>query len=711
MPDDSRIMLIEGETCWRLPKARRVKVLIDGAAYFEALRAALLKAEHSVFIVGWDIDSRTRLVGASGEPGDGHAAELRAFLLQLTARRPDLKIHLLLWDYSVLYALERELLPAVNLDWVTPPQISVCLDDVLPMGASHHQKIVVIDDAVAFSGGIDLTIRRWDTPAHEMDNPKRTDPNGNRYRPFHDIQMLVDGEAARALGELVRGRWASAACETPIAMARDRDPWPDELQPDFSDVEVGISRTLAPHDGDPGAREVEALYRKAIETARRSIYIENQFLTADGMAECLARRMRENADLEVLVVGPNVHQSWLEENSMNAGRRRFAKIIEEAGVQDRFRLLYPALPDDDGDQGVMVHAKFMIVDDRFLRVGSANFNNRSMGVDSECDLALEVQEARHRQTVREIRNQLLAEHLGTEAPRIEAAIDSEGSLLAAVHKLSGGERSLKPIDLSDAPANGLALAVGTLADPEQPIQTPNFPGDMFDGQPRRRSWARIAKLVLVAAACLGLMAVWRFTPLAQLAEPETLMRWLQGMAAHTWTPLLMMAAFLLGGLAMFPVTVLIVVTGMMFAPVVAFATALCGSLLSASVTYALGYATGRSRLRTMMGTRTNRIRRAMARSGVLSIAALRMAPVAPFTLINVVAGASRVRFLDYIFGTLAGMVPGILAVALLGHQIGEVLRDPETIQVLFLAGGLVLWLGLAFALQALASKLRARSDD
>jgi len=88
-----------------------------------------------------------------------------------------------------------------------------------------------------------------------------------------------------------------------------------------------------------------------------------------------------------------------------------------------------------------------------------------------------------------------------------------------------------------------------------------------------------------------------------------------------------------------------------------------------------------------------------------------MAPVAPFTLINVVAGASRIRFLDYFMGTLAGMLPGILVVALLGHQIGEFLRDPESTQMLLLGGGLVLWLAFSIALQAAATKLRAERDD
>src|SRR5690606_27984107 len=149
------------------------------------------------------------------EHDDGLPEQLAPFLTELVGRRPELKIHILLWDYSMLFAFSREPLPQVKLAWKTPEQISVCLDDVLPVGASHHTKIVVIDEAVAFCGGLDLTIRRWDTPAHAMENAARTDPAGEPYRPFHDVQMMVDGEAAKALGELARGRWRDAACETP----------------------------------------------------------------------------------------------------------------------------------------------------------------------------------------------------------------------------------------------------------------------------------------------------------------------------------------------------------------------------------------------------------------------------------------------------------------------------------------------------------------
>src|ERR1700752_4085299 len=201
------------DNCWRIERASRAAVLIDAAAYFSALRDALRQARHSVFIVGWDLDGRTKLAGESCAADDGWALTLREFLVNMIEERPKLTIYLLAWDFAILYALEREPFPSLKLGWQTPDQIRFRLDNVLPAGASHHQKVIVIDDALAFSGGLDLAVRRWDTSWHHLDDPHRCDPSGKQYPPFHDVQMVVDGDAARALAELVHARWQRATGE------------------------------------------------------------------------------------------------------------------------------------------------------------------------------------------------------------------------------------------------------------------------------------------------------------------------------------------------------------------------------------------------------------------------------------------------------------------------------------------------------------------
>ena len=144
------MILAPNRNIWRLERARRAAVLIDAANYFGALREALLRARSTVFIIGWDLDSRTRLVGESGHANDGYPEGFVDLLTALVNERPQLTVHLLVWDYSVLYALEREPFPTLSLGWRTPRRIRFCLDEDLPAGASHHQKIVVVDDAVAF---------------------------------------------------------------------------------------------------------------------------------------------------------------------------------------------------------------------------------------------------------------------------------------------------------------------------------------------------------------------------------------------------------------------------------------------------------------------------------------------------------------------------------------------------------------------------------
>ena len=143
MSDESDDLL---SLCWRSGQASRLALLVDGSEYFGALRASLLSAEKSIFMLGWDVDSRTRLTGASQKPTDGAPADLRSFLGKLVARTPKLNIQILLWDYSLLYSLERELLPKFALGWRTPDRVDIALDSQFPIGASQHHKLVVVDD-------------------------------------------------------------------------------------------------------------------------------------------------------------------------------------------------------------------------------------------------------------------------------------------------------------------------------------------------------------------------------------------------------------------------------------------------------------------------------------------------------------------------------------------------------------------------------------
>src|SRR6185369_10592697 len=234
IPRHDAPIVVPGRNCWRSEHASRVAFLVDADAYFDAFAAAVARAERSILVLTWDIDSRTPLWHQ--EPG--FPDELGAFLNTVVSRRRGLHANVLNWDFAMIYAFERETLPVVKLGWRTHHRLHFRLDGRHPVGACHHQKVVVVDDAIAFAGGLDLCTHRWDTRTHGADEPRRRDAAGRPYGPFHDVQMAVDGAAAAALGDLVRTRWLRATGRRLAAPPPpSADPWPSALRPDVTDVD------------------------------------------------------------------------------------------------------------------------------------------------------------------------------------------------------------------------------------------------------------------------------------------------------------------------------------------------------------------------------------------------------------------------------------------------------------------------------------------
>ena len=288
-------ILSTGRNCWRVERARRAAFLVDGEAYFTAFHDAVAGARGTVYIAGWDLDSRVALRRDGRDHGP--SATLGDFLNHMAKNTPGLRIQVLVWDFAMIYALEREPLLLFHMGWKTHHRVRTVMDGETPLGSSHHQKLVVVDDEVAFCGGLDLTQRRWDTREHSPADPRRTDPGGQTYGPFHDVQMAVDGPAAAALGELFRERWRwatgrDAPVPAPPQSASDAaDPWPQGLVPDMGDTDVAIARTMPAFKGREEVCEVKALYLDSIARARRSIYIENQYFTSAAVERALAARL------------------------------------------------------------------------------------------------------------------------------------------------------------------------------------------------------------------------------------------------------------------------------------------------------------------------------------------------------------------------------------------------------------------------------------
>lgn len=171
-----------------------------------------------------------------------------------------------------------------------------------------------------------------------------------------------------------------------------------------------------------------------------------------------------------------------------------------------------------------------------------------------------------------------------------------------------------------------------------------------------------------------------------------------------WTPLAVLAAYVLLGLVAFPITVLITVTAMVFGPAMGFVYAVAGAILSAAVGFGLGHVLGKRLVRRYAGATVNRLSESLGRRGLVAVVFLRVAPIAPFLLINLVSGASQVRFRDFLLGSVVGMVPGIAVMTLLGSSIMGLIENPTPMRLVVLVGCLALWFLVSIGLQRLVSR-------
>ncbi len=434
-------ILEPGASCWRIERAHRATFLVDGQDYFGAVRLALANAQNSVLLLGWGFDPRTRLQPDGSETG--HEADgIGQMLLDLEKRRPGIDIRVLIWRSALPIAASQQFFPHRARAWFADTPIHFRLDDATPLAGCHHQKVVVIDDAVAFCGGADFGVDRWDSPAHLDTDTRRLDPSYSVHPPRHEVGMMVDGPAARALGDLARERWRRATDEVvappPPAQA---DPWPTAIAPDIADTAVAIVRTEPAWADRPMVDEWKRLTLASIARARRTIYLENQYFTSPVIAEALAQRLTEPDGPEVVLISAEHSPSWFDRMTMDRTRTLVLRRLHQADVFGRFRAYHP---DTSAGRPIIVHAKLAITDDSLVRIGSANLNNRSCELDTECELAIEAADEATAVAIERLRDRLVGHYLGRLSQDVATAITRHGGLIAAIEALNRHGR-LKPI--------------------------------------------------------------------------------------------------------------------------------------------------------------------------------------------------------------------------------------------------------------------------
>ena len=462
MPDAPTRIIRVGDNAWQSVRSGNLALLVDGENYYQRLEEVLTLARQTIWIVGWDFNPEIRL-----RPADPASPQLGPLLRSLVDANPALEVRILAWGMGQIYSGKTTRFFR-KMEWSSHPRIHLKFDFKHPIRASHHQKIVCVDDVMAFAGGIDLTARRWDDRTHAIDNPLRV-CNGKSYEPVHDMQTMVCGAAARMIGDVARRRWRWATGEIFEPVDVPAQPWPEDLAETLSDGEIAIARTEPQHAGRKSHRETLKLTHDALKAARHQIYIEAQYLAAFDVATILAARLREPAGPEVVILVTRSSHGFLEKLMMGRNRDRLIRLLKRADRYDRLRVMFAVVPDGKGgEQEVIVHSKLIVIDDTFIRIGSSNLNNRSKGVDTECDLAFETTSPTERRKIALFRNDLLAEHLDADPKAVDAAVTEGGSVVAVLDRFNIKLRGLRAFPVDAGEGETTALFGTAIVDPKKP---------------------------------------------------------------------------------------------------------------------------------------------------------------------------------------------------------------------------------------------------
>ena len=409
-------ILRPGCNCWEISEAKKAGLLVDGGDYYRAFYRAAKAAENYILLSGWQFDSNVDLLRGEDAKAAGSNATFLSFLNDLCEQKTALRIYILAWDFSMLYSINREWFQSWYINWTTNERLKFRFDCCDSFDASHHQKFVVIDGTIAFVGGLDLCSGRWDERDHRAAHPLRVNADQTPYAPFHDLQSYHVGPVATKLAELFAARWKCiSGDELDLAPPKEVE---FELDPTLTinAREVAISRTQRLGSGTSGCiQEIRRLFLDAINTAEHVIYIENQYFSSKALYNALLTRMQDTSRprLDIVLIIAKDAEAVLEQLSIGFVQTKLVHHLKDVAAETghSFGMYYPVSVGSDGkDVATYIHSKLMLVDDRFLSIGSANMNNRSMGYDTEVNVAWEV--SSDDRSIHDVRVSLLAEHTG-----------------------------------------------------------------------------------------------------------------------------------------------------------------------------------------------------------------------------------------------------------------------------------------------------------
>lgn len=432
-------ILKEGHNCCKIRTVDRLAMLIDGEEYYQAFFETVPKAKKSIDILGWELDSRINI----GHIHNQYPSNLRLYFNQLVKNNRRLHVNVLIWRSPFYLLFGRENFASARWKLETDKNINFRQVGHPHIYGTHHEKMVIIDNKCAFLGGMDISRKRWDTPDHKLNNPLRKDEYGNPYHPIHDIQIVLTGEIIQELKHHLKEKHMPDQLDE---TEKDGELWPHTNAVEVDYIKAALSRT----NSAKGYREIENLYLEAIHAAKKFIYIENQYFSSETIINALCWKLMEKDGPEVIIVLPYSYRGKFEKAIYTSARNKALKKLRDADHFRRLGFFYPDNAKNDQSRFIVVHSKFMIVDNEFLTLGSANLNNRSLHVDSELNLSMEEYEDNGVKTfIRDNLFRLLEEHLDTKSIDLQKVFQTS-SLLKTIRVFQKKkERTLKDIPLME----------------------------------------------------------------------------------------------------------------------------------------------------------------------------------------------------------------------------------------------------------------------
>jgi len=351
------------EGTWPPRDGNTIEVLIDGAEALPRMARDMWEATSHVHLTGWYLSPELQL-SREEEP-----LVVRTLLAQLAER---IDVRVLLWKGAPIpiFRPSRGDVREVQRKLTRHTNIQCTVDSCTGTSHCHHEKTIVIDDRIAYVGGIDLTIDGgdpYDTPSHRA----------RGGIGWHDIAVRIEGPAVRDVAEHFRLRWRGATRRT---LAPPAQPEP------AGDVTLQVVRTLPAgtyRSVRKGDYSILESYLAALRSAEHLVYLENQFLWSPEVVDVLVQKLGSppSDDFRVVVLLPA-----RANDGADISRGQVAALIDADDGDDRFLACTVYAREGPLRDIVYVHAKIGIVDDRWLTVGSANLNAHSLMHDTEMNV-------------------------------------------------------------------------------------------------------------------------------------------------------------------------------------------------------------------------------------------------------------------------------------------------------------------------------------